>query len=436
MTNSYMLIKPSGPLNGTVEVNGAKNSVLVIMTSLILTSGVSTLHNVPNNADVRLMISLLELLGALIHFDTTAKILTVDTQPIGSYEIPPEIMNKIRASILVAGPLLARFGRARVAYPGGDLIGLRPINYHLEGFKKCGATIIHNDPFVEASIVTKNPATRIVLDYPSVGATENLLMFSCLGAAQTTIINAALEPEVLDLIDILQKMGADITIKNVATIVINGVQTLHPVTHTIIPDRLEAGALLAAAAITGGSITISNAYAEHMDIFLEKLSAMGHSIKTPITHPGTLGISITATQHPIALHIKTAPYPGFPTDLQPTSMAMLCVAMGTSSIDETVYENRMVHARELRKMGAQIHIDGAKAIIHGVDELYGTDVIATDIRASCSLVLAGLVAHGTTRMTGLHHWQRGYDQLEKKLQDLGAKITIEEQSSGIVSNAL
>jgi len=435
-----MLIKQSPPLQGTVEVNGAKNAVLVIMTSLILTNGTSTLNNVPNNADVRLMISLLQLLGAHVTFNAEKKQLIVNTEPIGSYEIPPEIMNKIRASILVAGPLLARFGRARVAYPGGDLIGLRPINYHLEGFKKCGATILHNDPFVEATITSqKNSYNRIVLEYPSVGATENLLMFASLGTSETVIINAALEPEVLDLIDVLKKMGASIEILPVATIVIKGASKLNPVTHSIIPDRLEAGALLAAAAITGGHITISNARASDMDIFLEKLSMMGHAIQTPFTlgaNTPDLGITIKATTNPIAVGVKTAPYPGFPTDLQPSFMALLCAATGTSVIEETVYENRMVHARELRKMGAQIAVDGAKATIHGVEELYGTDVIATDIRASCSLMLAGLIAQGQTRMTGLHHWQRGYDQLEEKLRALGANITIEEHSDQMINNAL
>lgn len=423
MTSSYMSIKKSPPLSGTVEVYGAKNAVLVILTALILTDGISILENVPNNTDVQLMIKLLEELGAKITFDRENKRLMVDTFEIHQFEIRPEIMNKIRASILVMGPLLARFGKAKVALPGGDLIGLRPINYHLDGFKKLGVLIERNDPFVNAHLASSEhlpTSTRIVLEYPSVGATENLLMFACLGKAEVLIINAALEPEVLDLIDILKKMGAHIDVLPSSTIYIKGVNRLKPVTHTIIPDRLEAGAILLATAVTGGCINIRNARADNLDIFLEKLKDMGHEIDVSATD----GITFKATAHPQAVNIKTGPYPGFPTDLQPSMMAALCLAEGVSTIEETVYENRMIHIKELGKMGAQISLEGTKAIIHGVDTLYGCEVIASDIRASCALVLAGMAAEGQTKMTGIHHWQRGYDHLEERLRILGADVQL------------
>ncbi len=247
------------------------------------------------------------------------------------------------------------------------------------------------------------------------------MMAATLTAGTTKIINAALEPEVLDLVDILRSMGAQITIQAPATIIIEGVAQLHPVQHEIIPDRLEAGALLLAAAITGGSIEIPQARADHMDVFLSKLEEMGHSV---VRGAHDRGISLTATKKPRAVSFKTSPYPGFPTDLQAPMMAAQCLAEGQSIVEETVFENRLLHVRELQKMGAQIIIEHNKAIITGVEELYAASVIATDIRASCALVLAGMVAKGITHMTGIHHWTRGYDALEKKLQALGARVTV------------
>jgi UDP-N-acetylglucosamine 1-carboxyvinyltransferase len=440
MISGHILVQKSAPLIGTIEVNGAKNAVLVIITSLILTDGISTLKNVPNNADVRLMIKLLEDLGALVSFDVEEKKLTVDTSGLRKFEVKADIMNKMRASILVMGPLLARFGKAKVAMPGGDLIGLRPINYHLEGFKKMGIIVENNEPFVSASLKSyqDQPAnTRIVLEYPSVGATENLMMFATLCKGETVIINAALEPEVIDLIDILKKMGAHIDILPSATLVIKGVQRLNPVTHAIIPDRLEAGALIMAATITGGEITIPNARPDHLDIFLEKLKEMGHQVITDLDKgysPMPLGITVKATNRPQGVSIKTGPYPGFASDLQPSMMAALCLAQGVSVVEETVYENRMIHAKELSKMGAQITVEGSRAIIRGVDALYGCEVIASDIRASCALVLAGLAAYGQTKMTGIHHWQRGYDKLEERLGKMGALIHVINQITNAPEN--
>ncbi|MFH0898101.1 MAG: UDP-N-acetylglucosamine 1-carboxyvinyltransferase [bacterium] len=429
VAGGYILTRQSGKLNGTVPLTGAKNAVLVIIASLILTKGKSTLFNVPNSVDVCHMIKLLQDLGAVVEFDVQAKKLVVDTTRLEGFEVKPEIMNKMRASILVMGPLLARFGKARVALPGGCLIGARPINYHLAGFERMGVKSMENKPFLDASIdrnVSSN--LRVVFEYPSVGATENVLMFATLFKGQTTLVNAALEPEVIDLIDILKKMGAQISYQ-ASIITVTGVSSLSPVTHSVIPDRLEAGALLLAAAITGGTVSLPDARADHMDMFLEKLKEMGHHVECG-TH-ATLefplqGILFVATPEPRAVSFKTGPYPSFPTDLQAPFMAALCLANGTSVVEETVFENRLVHVQELRKMGAQITCQGAKASIHGVDHLYGHEVIATDIRASCALVLAGLAAEGETRVVGIHHWSRGYDQLEKKLQSLGAFIQLKE----------
>lgn len=429
MSQGYLLLKKSPQLRGQISLVGAKNAVLGMMASLILTNGTSYLENVPNSADVHQMIKLLQALGAHVAFDIDQKQLKVDTSTINCFEVSPDIMNKMRASILVLGPLLARFGKARVALPGGCVLGARPINYHLSGMRKMGVEIDAQGYFLHAQLsaaMQKSHSARIVLEYPSVGATENLMMLAVALPGETTIINAAMEPEVLDIIDILKKMGAQITLEGSCTIHIRGVGQLNPVSHHVIPDRLEAGALLLAASITGGEIYIPDARPDHMDLFLEKLQEMGHLITTRFnsTDPSWQGIKLVATKNPRAVSFKTAPYPGFPTDLQAPMMAALCLANGSSVIEETVFENRLIHAQELRKMGAQIGVQGTTATIHGVDALYGCDVIANDIRASCSLVMAGLNATGQTKVTGIHHWQRGYDKLEEKLRLLGAPIEL------------
>lgn len=429
MSEGHLLVQKSPELKGQVSLVGAKNSVLGIIASLILTDGVSNIENVPNSADVHHMIKLLESLGAQISFDTHKKHLVVDTSTINSFVVAPDIMKKMRASILVLGPLLARFGKAQVALPGGCVLGARPINYHLSGLQKMGVSINAYEHFLQAttsSDLQKKNFIRIVLEYPSVGATENLMMLAASLPAQTTIVNAAMEPEVLDIIDVLKKMGASITISGSNILHIKGTGKLQSISHTVIPDRLEAGALLLATSITGGEIYIPDARPDHMDLFLEKLQEMGHEVTTHFNaqDPSWQGIRLVATKNPRAVNIKTAPYPGFPTDLQAPMMTALCLANGTSTIEETVFENRLIHAQELRKMGAQISVQGTSAIIHGIDALYGCNVIANDIRASCSLVMAGLVATGSTKITGIHHWQRGYDKLEEKLKELGAAITL------------
>lgn len=424
MYNGYLKVEQSDPLQGTVELSGAKNAVLVTIASLILTNGASILHNVPASADVFEMMHLLEQLGATVFFDTEKKRLFIDTAQLHVWAIDGHIMQKTRTSILAMGPLLARFGRAEIGgFPGGDAIGKRPIDYHLNNFAKMGVMIEQKDEFLHAQ-VDKLIGTRLVLEYPSVGATENIIMAATMACGITHIINAACEPEVFDLIAALTKMGAKIKVDAPATITIEGVEKLQPIEHTIMVDRLEAGSLLIAAAATEGEIYIPNADACVLDVFLLKLLQMGHAIT--VGENGK-GIHLKATLSPKAVSFKTDSYPGFPTDLQAPMMALQCVAQGTSIIEETVFENRFHHTHELIKMGANIKIEGNKAVIAGIERLHGVRVVAADIRASMALVVAGLVANGATIITGLHHWKRGYDALEKKLQKLGAKINIHEE---------
>ena len=417
---SALWVEQSLSLQGQVDLVGAKNAVLVIMASLILTEGKSILRNVPCSADVLQMISLLRDLGAEIIFYPEKNIVEIDTSFIRSFSVKPELMKKMRASVLVMGPLLTRFSKAEIAMPGGCLIGARPIDFHVKNLTKLGVELTIENEFLYANVKAFKPTT-IVLEYPSVGATENIVMTATLIKGTTRIINAALEPEVMDLISVLQKMGAHIALLAPATIEIEGVSSLRPVDHTVMVDRLEAGGLLLAAAITGGSVYLPEACAYYMEVFLEKLEEMGHVIERG---PKGKGIKLIATHAPKAVSLRTMPYPGFPTDLQAPMMAALCLAEGTSVIHETVFENRLLHVRELQKMGAQISVNGDRASVKGVEALYGASVIATDIRASCALVLAGLAAKGTTIITGLHHWKRGYEALEKKLASLGARIEL------------
>ncbi len=415
-----MVIKKSPPLEGEAKVNGSKNAALAIMASLLLTSGRSIIKNVPNSADIRHMIMLLQGLGCEISFAVEQNELMVDTTHASSWCVDTTVMKKMRASLLVMGPLLARFGRVQLSLPGGCAIGSRPINYHLNNLKKMGANFIFEGDIVLGHATALKPQ-RLVLEYPSVGTTENCIMASALTDGTTTIINASVEPEVIDLISAVKKMGVAIEVLPANTIVITGKKKLDPIIHTIIPDRLEAGALLLAGAITSGKLYIPD-FSEHfLDVFLLKLKEMGHAITVGLNGKG---IMLTSTRYPKAVSFKTAPFPGFPTDLQAPMMALQTVAQGTALIEEAVFENRMSHADELQKMGAFVEVTKNTAFITGVSSLQGAVVSATDIRASCSLLLAGLVAEGTTTMYGLDHWQRGYDSLEAKLVQLGASLTI------------
>ncbi len=427
--NGYISVEQSLNLSGSVNLVGAKNAALPIMASLILTTGKSVLHLVPASADIWKMIDLLSDLGAKIKFDSEKNRLEFDGSSIDKVEVSHEVMDRMRASILVMGPLLARFKKARAAFPGGCLIGARPIDFHLNGFEKLGAKITRDKNLIYAVMDEKsNQNRKIVFEYPSVGATENIVMFATMQQGETKIINAALEPEVLDFIDALRKMGADIKFELPATIIITGVKTLNPIEHTIIPDRLEAGALLLAAAITGGQVELPDANSDHMDLFLEKLKLMGHKLEIGFNSRNgkKVGIRLIATKNPKAVNIKTCPYPGFPTDLQSPMMAALCLANGVGLVEETVFENRLMHVKELEKMGAQISVENSKATVNGVEGLYGANVIASDLRASVALVIAGLAAEGETKVFGINHWRRGYDKLEDKLKKLGAKIEVVE----------
>ncbi len=420
--DNEMIIEQSCGLSGQTELSGAKNSVLVIMASLLLTEGISVLKNVPWSADVYQMILLLQSLGASVTLNKHQHEMVIDTRCVDKWYVCPEMMKKMRASILVMGPLLVRFGRAEIAFPGGCVsLGKRPIDFHLKNFEKMGVTFESHDLLI--GVCKKLQSKRLVLEYPSVGATENLMMAAALTKGRTEIINAALEPEVLDLIAVLKKMGANIEIVAPATIWIEGVDQLIAVEHSIMYDRLEVGSLLLAAAITKGEIYLPQADASILDVFLLKLDEMGHSISIGQNQQG---ISFKATQNPKAVSFRTAPYPGFPTDLQAPMMAVLCLAEGTSEIQESVFESRYLHIFELQKMGAYIQKNGDNFTIVGVEQLYGTHVIASDIRASCALALAGLAAYGTTHMSGLHHWRRGYETLEQKLINLGAKISFKK----------
>jgi UDP-N-acetylglucosamine 1-carboxyvinyltransferase len=421
MSSGYILVQQSGPLEGSVEISGAKNAVLVIMSSLLLTRGKSILRNVPAIADVYEMIEILKSLGAKVEFDAHNNILEVDTAQLSPDNLNQEAVRKFRASLLIFGPLLTQFKEAKVAMPGGDAIGARPLDYHIKNFKKLSADVWQDENFLYGKTDTLQ-AQRLVLDYPSVGATENLLMALTLVEGESWIVNAALEPEVLDLISVLQKMGADVEVCPPAMIKIRGVQNLKPVDHIVICDRLEAGSLLIAGAITKGDIYIPNANTLEMELFLMKLAEMGHEIQ--VGKDG-LGVRLIASQNPTVVSFKTGPYPGFPTDLQALMMAAQAVAKGTCNIVETVFENRFLHVPEMNKMGTKIAASGHYAQLQGGFELVGADVIATDIRAACALALLGLAAHGTTRVEkGVHHWKRGYETLDSKLRALGANIIL------------
>jgi UDP-N-acetylglucosamine 1-carboxyvinyltransferase len=418
--SEYILVKKSDPLMGNVTLSGGKNAVLAIMASLLLTRGVSILKNVPAIEDVKQMIMVLESLGALVSFDEEQNILSVDTTHVQNHALAQDSIKKFRASLLVFGPLLAQFGSVKIAVPGGDAIGARPLDYHIKNFKKLGAQVHQDAEFLYGEAETLS-AQRLILDYPSVGATENLMMALVVVPGQSWIVNAALEPEVLDVIAVLKRMGADIEIVSPAMIKIRGVETLHPVEYTIMYDRLEAASLLIAAAITKGDINIEQADVFNLELFLMKLEEMGHSITVGADGKG---VRLQACQNPRAVSFKTGPFPGFPTDLQALMMAAQVVADGSCNIVETVFENRFLHVPEMNKMGAIIQASGHYATLQGCAHLLqGTSVVATDIRAACALALLGLAAPGETKIfKGVHHWKRGYETLDEKLRALGAHI--------------
>lgn len=412
-----IIVKSGEALVGTVKIEGAKNAVLPVMAaSLMASEGKCVIHDVPTLEDVYILNKVIEKLNGKVKFENNR--LEIDATNRLNTEAPFEYVRKIRASILVAGPLLARFGHVKVALPGGDAIGSRPIDLHLKGFEAMGATVKYGNGFVEISTKEKLKGATIYLDVPSVGATENIMMAATLAEGTTIIENCAKEPEIVDLANYLNKMGANIIGAGTGTIRIKGVDKLYATEHTVIPDRIEAGTFMVAAAITGGDVLIENVVCEHLRPVTAKLREMGVEITE-----GDQSIRVNAKgKKLVTTDIKTLPYPGFPTDMQSQMMVAMMIAEGTGILTETIFENRFMHVEEFRRMNANIKIEGRSAVIKGGQELQGTQVKATDLRAAAALVLAGLVAKGTTEVFELYHLDRGYVDFVGKLKRLGANI--------------
>lgn len=424
-----IIVRGGRQLNGAVKIEGAKNAVLpVIAASLMASEGKSVITDVPVLADVYTINEVLRNLNAEVAFDAENNVVEVDASSKLLTEAPFEYVRKMRASVLVLGPLLARYGHANVAMPGGCAIGSRPIDLHLKGFEAMGAEIHVGNGFVEARSEGRLKGAKIYLDMPSVGATENIMMAAALADGQTIIENAAKEPEIVDLANYLNKMGAHIVGAGTETIRIDGVEKLQGTQHAIIPDRVEAGTFMVAAAITGGNVLIENVVSEHLRSVISKLEEMN----VKIIEEGS-GLRVIADEQLIATDVKTLPYPGFPTDMQSQIMALMMKAKGTSVITETVFENRFMHVEEFRRMNANLKIEGRSVFIDGENDLQGAEVAATDLRAGAALVLAGLCAEGVTRVTELKHLDRGYVDFVGKLAGLGADIERVNESAKVIN---
>jgi UDP-N-acetylglucosamine 1-carboxyvinyltransferase len=410
------LVEGGRRLSGRVRVRGAKNSALKLMAASLLAQGEHRIGDVPNIADITTMRAVLERLGCTVESRADGEHIGVPAEP--GLEAPYELVRQMRASIVVLGPLLARRGRARVAMPGGCNIGSRKIDLHLKGLERMGATIGFDHGYLDATGSLRG--TDIALDWPSHGATENLMMAATLAKGATTIENAARDPEIVDLAEYLTKMGAKISGAGTQTIVIDGVDGLHAASHDTVPDRLEAGTYLIAAATAGGDVLIERARADHLDIVLSKLADAGAEVDETLD-----GIRLKMSERPKPVDFVTLPYPGFPTDLQPQMMVLCALASGTSIATENVFENRFMFVDELVRMGADIRTEGHHAVIRGVHELQAAPVRAPDIRAGAALVIAALAAQGTTEVTGLANIDRGYEALEDGLGALGAQIVRE-----------
>ena len=412
-----LIVKGGNRLVGAVKTSGAKNAVLPIIAASILGTTPSHLDEVPMLEDVHTISEVLKCLGLAVECSPEKNVLDIDSTEITSYEAPYELVRTMRASFLVMGPLLARIGKARISMPGGCAIGARPIDIHLKGFEALGVKIEQGHGYIEASAPEGLKGTSIYFDFPSVGATENIMMAASLAEGTTILENAAEEPEIVDLANYLNKMGAKIRGAGTDTIRIEGVEKLHGADYTIIPDRIEAGTYMIAAAMTGGDIVVENVLPEHQKPLIAKLREAGAVVEEDIDKVRVIG------KNPLkAVSIKTLPYPGFPTDMQAQMMAMMVIAEGRSKVTETVFENRFMHVVELNRMGAQISTEGRSAVIDGPCKLTGCDVRETDLRAGAAMILAGLVAEGTTRIGDLHHIDRGYENIVAKLKNLGADI--------------
>lgn len=410
-----LIIKGGRPLHGHVRVSSAKNAVLPIIVATLLPDSPSTIIDAPHLEDVKTICSVIESLGGNILLRDNAMIF--DTTMVDKTEASYELMSRMRASFLIMGPLLAKKRHAKIALPGGCMIGSRPIDLHLKAFEAMGAKVTVGNGYVEASVPEGLKGATIYLDFPSVGATENILMAAAVADGKTVIENAAEEPEIVDLVTFLNSMGANIKGAGTNVIRVEGVKHLYGASHTVIPDRIEAGTFIIAAAMAGGDVVVDNVLSEHLKPLLAKLGEAGVKVIKDID-----SVRVISDGHIHSTDIKTLPYPGFPTDLQAQFMAMMTIGDGTSTVTETVFENRFMHVGELRRMGANIEVEGRKAIVHGVPFLQGAFVRATDLRAGAALVLAGLAVHGVTEVGDLRHIDRGYDHLVEKLRGLGADI--------------
>ncbi len=410
-----LIIRGGAPLRGQVDASGAKNAALPAMAASFLTGESIRLFRVPRLGDVRTIIALLTHLGVQVE-GFGQETLTLCAARVGEFEAPYGLVKTMRASVLVLGPLLTRFGRARVSLPGGCAIGPRPINLHLAGLEKMGAKISLDAGYVDAK-ASRLKGARIAFDGQTVTGTENLMMAATLADGVTVLENAACEPEVSDLAALLNRMGARVEGAGTPTICIEGVESLHGAAHEVIPDRIETGTLMVAAAITGGDVTVNRCLPRHLEAVTDKLQEAGVGVEW-----GEQGVRVWADGPVCGVNIRTHPYPGFATDMQAQMMALLCTAEGTSEITETVFENRFMHVNELLRMGADIRVVGNAAFVQGVPRLSGAPVMANDLRASASLVLAGLAANGVTALSRVYHLDRGYESLERKLLGLGADI--------------
>jgi UDP-N-acetylglucosamine 1-carboxyvinyltransferase len=417
-----IVIEGGQRLKGEVRVSGAKNAALPLLCSSILTGGTCVWQNVPLLNDVRTMGRLLARLGCEVEGEREVR---VRAETLKSHEAPYDLVKTMRASVLVLGPLVARFGRARVSLPGGCAIGARPIDQHLKGLEALGAKIELHHGYVEAKAKRLRGA-RIVCDIPTVTGTENLLMAAALAKGRSVIENAAREPEIEELARVLNKMGAKIHGAGTSVIDVEGVDELAPVEHAIIPDRIEAGTFMVAAAITKGDVLVRDCLPEHLDAISAKLRAAGAEVSA---EKGGVRVRMKGDLMPV--DITTQPHPGFPTDMQAQFMVLAALAHGQSVITETIFENRYMHVQELARMGADIHTDGRTAIVRGVPRLEGAKVMASDLRASAALILAGLVAQGQTEVLRVYHLDRGYEKIEKKLRPLGAKIKRARMKDGM-----
>ena len=407
-------ITGNGPLNGEITVSGAKNAALPLMCAGLLTEGTLRLKNVPMLRDVKTTQKLLQGMGARVLTDNIAEF-EINGGTVNNTVAPYELVKTMRASILVLGPTLARFGEAQVSLPGGCAIGSRPVDQHLKGLEAMGAEIVIEHGYVKARGRLKG--ARVVMDMVTVGGTENLLMAATLAEGTTVLENCAIEPEVVDLAECLVKMGAKISGIGSATMTVEGVKELHGAEHSVVPDRIEAGTFLRAVAMAGGKVLLRNAAPKTMEAVLDKLAEAGAIIEA-----GDNWIAIDMQQRPKAVDIRTMPHPGFPTDMQAPPMAMNALAEGSGKLVETIVENRFMHVPELNRMGADIAAEGNTAIVKGVATLSGATVMATGLRASASLVIAGLVAEGETVVERIYHLDRGYEHIEEKLGKVGAKI--------------